>query len=399
MIVQRADGVRCEPEADVDLSWSQQNQAMRSELRAWMERNLADWRDEIGVELSGDTREGFEQQLRWERRLHEARWSAVSWPREYGGRDGTLWDWLIFEEEYWRAGAPQRVVQNGLQILAPSIFEHGSPDQKRLLLPRIAAARDLWCQGWSEPDAGSDLAAVSSSARRVAGGWVLDGQKTWTTRGAFCSHLFGLFRSEPGSSRHRGLTYLLVPLDLDGITVRGFGRLDGDEGFAEVFFDEVLLADDAVAGGVVLGDVGAGWQVAVSATSTERGLLRSPGRFQAVCAELIQLSSRCAVSPEMRQRLAEAWMRADAYRLQTLQTITTLTSGGEIGSQASLAKLWWSELDIELHEIALDLLGPQAEVQSAWSKGHQFALAGPIYAGTNEIQRNIIAERVLGLPR
>ena len=372
---------------------------MRSELRDWMQRNLAEWRHEIGTELSGDTREGFAQQLLWERRLHESGWSAVSWPKAYGGRDGTLWHWLIFEEEYWRAGAPQRVVQNGLQILAPSIFEHGSHDQKRSLLARIASAQDLWCQGWSEPDAGSDLASVSSSASRVGDGWVLNGQKTWTTRGAFCSHLFGLFRSDPESSRHRGLTYLLVPLDLEGIAVRGFGRLDGDEGFAEVFFDEAFLADDAVAGGVVLGEVGAGWQVAVSATSTERGLLRSPGRYQAACEELVRLCSQRGVGQPMRRRVAAVCMRVDAYRLQTLQTITTLTSGGEIGSEASLAKIWWSELDIELHEIALDLLGPEAETENAWSKGYQFSLAGPIYAGTNEIQRNIIAERVLGLPR
>ena len=383
----------------MDLNWSAAQEALRLELRGWLEHNLADWRAEIGTELSGDTREGFAQQLRWERRLHEAGWSAVSWPSAYGGRDGTLWDWLIFEEEYWRAGAPQRVTQNGIQILAPSVFEHGTQVQKDLLLPRIAAAEDLWCQGWSEPNAGSDLAGVSSRARRVDGGWVLDGQKTWTTRGAFCTHLFGLFRSDPDSERHRGLTYLLVPLDLDGITVRGFGRLDGDEGFAEVFFTDAFLPDDAVGGGVVLGGVGEGWSVAVSAASTERGLLRSPGRYQATVASLLALCSERGADPAMQRRVAAAWMRVDAYRLQTLQTVTALMDGRDLGSEASLAKIWWSELDIELHEIALDLLGPEAEVEGPWSKGHQFSLAGPIYAGTNEVQRNIVAERVLGLPR
>ena len=383
----------------MDLNWSAAQAETRLELRRWLDSNLAAWRAEIGTEHSGDTREGFEQQLLWEGRLYEAGWSAVSWPRAHGGRDGTLWDWLIFEEEYWSAGAPQRVTQNGIQILAPSIFEHGTQAQKDLLLPRIAAATDLWCQGWSEPNAGSDLAAVSSRARRTAGGWVLDGQKTWTTRGAFCTHLFGLFRSDPASQRHRGLTYLLVPLDLDGITVRGFGRLDGDEGFAEVFFTEAFLPDEAVGTDVVLGEVDQGWRVAVSAASTERGLLRSPGRYQATVASLLALGAERGADAAMRRRIAAAWMRADAYRLQTLQTVTALLDGRDIGSEASLAKVWWSELDIELHEIALDLLGPDAELAGSWSKGHQFSLAGPIYAGTNEVQRNIVAERVLGLPR
>ena len=383
----------------MELNWSAAQTGTRLELSQWLEQHLAAWRAEIGVELSGDTRDGFAQQLLWERRLHEAGWSAVSWPRAYGGRDGTLWDWLIFEEEYWRAGAPQRVTQNGIQILAPSIFEHGTQAQQDHLLPRIAAAQDLWCQGWSEPDAGSDLAGVSSRARRVGDGWVLDGQKTWTTRGAFCTHLFGLFRSDPGSARHRGLTYLLVPLDLEGITVRGFGRLDGDEGFAEVFFDGALLPDDAVGGGVVLGEVDRGWRVAMSAASTERGMLRSPGRYQATVSSLLELCSERGADAALRRRLAAAWMQVEAYRLQTLQTVTALLDGNDIGSQASLAKIWWSELDIELHEIALDLLDAQAELEGPWSKGHQFSLAGPIYAGTNEVQRNIVAERVLGLPR
>ena len=202
------------------------------------------------------------------------------------------------------------------------------------------------------------------------------------------------------------MTYLLVPLDLDGVTVRGFGRLDGDEGFAEVFFTEAFLPDEAVGTDVVLGEVDQGWRVAVSAASTERGLLRSPGRYQATVASLLALCAERGADTAMRRRIAAAWMRADAYRLQTLQTVTALLDGRYLGSEASLTKVWWSELDIELHEIALDLLGPDAELAGpdaelagSWSKGHQFSLAGPIYAGTNEVQRNIVAERVLGLPR
>ncbi len=386
----------------MDLAPSPAQQQLRAELRDWFQTNLTAWRDEIaqkgwGVEASGDTADGVQQQLLWEQRLHAAGWSVISWPTKYGGRDGDLWDWLIFEDEYWAAGAPQRVTQNGIQILAPSVFVHGTAEQQDHLLPRIASAQDLWCQGWSEPDAGSDLAGVSSRATRIDGGWLLQGQKTWTTRGQFCTHLFGLFRSDPDSSRHRGLTYLLVPLNIDGVTVRGFGRLDGDPGFAEVFFDDAFLADDAITGGVVLGEVDNGWDVAVSAASTERGLLRSPGRFMATANMLLQLCENADVS--YQQRAAQAWMKAEAYRLQTLQVLTTIQAGVDIGSIASLVKLYWSELDIELHELALDMLGSDAELENVWSKGYQFSLAGPIYAGTNEIQRNIVAERILGLPR
>ena len=185
----------------------------------------------------------------------------MSWPEAFGGREASLWEWLIFEEEYYRAGGPQRVTQNGIFLLAPAVFAFGSPEQKGRILSRMASAEDLWCQGWSEPGAGSDLAAVSARATKVDGGWVLSGQKTWTTRGAFCTHLFGLFRSDPASERHRGLTYLLVPLSTPGVTVHGFGRLDGDEGFAEVFFDDALLPDHSPFGSPVLGEIGGGWAV------------------------------------------------------------------------------------------------------------------------------------------
>ena len=384
----------------MDLTWSSDEEAFRAEARVWLERNLAEWRAEHGGEpASGDTREGFALHLAWERRLFADRWAVVSWPEEHGGRGASLWEWLLFEEEYYRAGAPPRVTQNGIFLLAPSVFEFGTPEQQAGILRRMAAGEDLWCQGWSEPNAGSDLASVTSKARRVDGGWVLDGQKTWTTRGAFCTHLFGLFRSDPESARHKGLTYLLVPLDTDGVTVRGFGRLDGDEGFAEVFFDEAFLADDAVPGGVVLGEPEGGWAVAMATAGSERGLtLRSPGRFLATAERLLALAEGRG-DAALRRRAATAWMHADAYQQHTLATVTKLATGAKPGAEASLTKLWWSELDVELHAIALDLLGPDAEVEGPWSKAWQFSLSGPIYAGTNEIQRNIAAERVLGLPR
>jgi alkylation response protein AidB-like acyl-CoA dehydrogenase len=389
----------------VKLEWSEAEEAFRAEARAWLEEHLAAWVEgQGGPEQihSGDTRPGFAQHLDWERDLFAGQWAAVSWPARYGGRDASLWEWLIFEEEYYRAGCPPRVTQNGIFLLGPTVFAFGNQTQQDHILPRMAAAEDLWCQGWSEPDAGSDLAGIRSRARRVDGGWVLDGQKTWTTRGAFCTHLFGLFRTDPEAERHRGLSYLLVPLDLPGVTVRGFGRLDGDEGFAEVFFEDAFLPDDALPGGPVLGEVGQGWSVAMATTGSERGLtLRSPGRFRATADRLVDLyrTRESAETGPLRDRVIDAWMRAEAYDLFTLDTVTRLAGGTAMGAESSINKIWWSDLDCDLHEVALELLGPDAELDGPWSKGWQFALSGPIYAGTNEIQRNIAAERLLGLPR
>jgi len=376
----------------VDVSTLEREAAFRAEAREFLQANVPK-----GLP-SGDTAAGFAAHVEWERLLFANRWSVVSWPVEYGGRGATLREWLIFEEEYYRAGGPQRVTQNGIFLLAPSVFEFGTPQQQQRILPRIAAAEDLWCQGWSEPGAGSDLAGIRSRAVRdeAAGGWRLSGQKTWTTRGAFCTHLFGLFRSDPAAERHRGLTYFLVPLDAPGVRVRGFPRLDGDEGFADVFFDDVFVPDDAV-----LGEVGQGWRVAMSTTGFERGLsLRSPGRFLAAADRLLDLARRSGVrTGQVVDALVDVWVGAQAYHEYTLEQVDRLSSGGTMGAESSLFKLFWSQLDIRLHEVALELLGSDAEIDGPWTRGFQFALAGPIYAGTNEIQRNIVAERLLGLPR
>src|SRR6202522_163738 len=387
----------------MDLRWSESEEAFRAEAREWLTAHVPD-----GLP-SGDTRDGFAAHLEWERALFAARWAVVSWPERYGGRDASMWQWLIFEEEYYRAGAPQRVTQNGIFLLAPTLFEFGTPEQQERYLPRMAAAQDLWCQGWSEPGAGSDLAAVRSSAVRTEGDWLLSGQKTWTTRGAFCTHLFGLFRTDPSAERHRGLTYFLVPLDTPGVTVRGFPRLDGDEGFAEVFFDDAFVPDSGVLGGV-----GEGWRVAMATTGSERGLtLRSPGRFLAAAERLVDLyRSRSAGGPAdgpAGGRVAQASVDAYAYQMFTLQQVTGIVDGTrpgapdlaspDLASRASLNKLFWSELDVRLHETAMDLLGPDGSAEGPWPKGFLFSLAGPIYAGTNEVQRNVVAERLLGLPR
>jgi alkylation response protein AidB-like acyl-CoA dehydrogenase len=382
----------------VDLTFTEEEEAFRAEARAWLEANVP------GPTLpSGDTREGFALHKEWERALFYARWSVVSWPREYGGRDATLMEWLIFEEEYYRVGAPQRVTQNGIFLLAPTLFELGTEEQQDRILPKMASAEETWCQGWSEPNAGSDLAGIASRAVRddVNGGWRLSGQKTWTTRGAFCDRLFGLFRSDPDAERHRGLTYFLVDLRANGVTVRPVERLDGDEGFAEVFLEDVFVPDRDV-----LGAVHEGWRVAMATTGSERGLtLRSPGRFMAAASRLADLYRAHAneADPAVRDAVVRAWIDADAYRWQTFWTVTRLMDGGRTGPEASLVKIFWSELDVRLHETALRLLGPRAELvdgdEAGWMKGFEFSLSGPIYAGTNEIQRNVVAERVLGLPR
>jgi alkylation response protein AidB-like acyl-CoA dehydrogenase len=379
----------------MDLTYSAAEQAFRAEARAWLEANVPS-----PALPSGDTAEGFALHRVWEKELFDAGWAVVSWPKKYGGRDASLMEWLIFEEEYYRACGPQRISQNGIFLLAPTIFEFGTDDQKDRILPRMAAAEDLWAQGWSEPNAGSDLAGIRSKAVRdeVSGGWRLSGQKTWTTRGAFCDWLFGLFRSDPDAPRHKGLTYFLVPLRAEGVTVRGVERLDGDEGFAEVFLDDVFVPDADVLGGV-----DQGWQVAMATTGSERGLtLRSPGRFLAAASRLIDEWRAHADRDDGRLRddVVQAWMDAQAYQLATLEIATRLADGDHVGAESSLTKVFWSEMDVRIHETALRLRGTDAETDlDGWLKGYQFSLAGPIYAGTNEIQRNVIAQRVLGLPR
>ncbi|NYI85520.1 alkylation response protein AidB-like acyl-CoA dehydrogenase [Saccharopolyspora hordei] len=368
----------------VDLDLSPADVAFRDEVREWLREHVP--REPLP---SLETEEGFAAHRRWEQELHEARLSVVSWPEEFGGRGASLLQWVLFEEEYYAAGAPGRVSQNGIFLLAPTLFEHGTPDQQQRYLPRMAAGTDIWAQAWSEPEAGSDLASIRSTARRVDGGWLLSGQKTWSSRAAFADRAFGLFRSDPEAQRHRGLTYFLFPLDAEGVTVRPIGRIDGKPAFAELFLDDVFVPDEDV-----LGEVGEGWRVAMSTASNERGLtLRSPGRFLATAQRLTELPG--ALDDD---RVVDAWIAAQAYRLATFETVTRVTEGGSLGAEASLNKLFWSELDVAMHETAWDLLGPDAEV-SSWVEGYLFSLAGPIYAGTNEIQRNVAAERLLGLPR
>jgi len=385
----------------VEITYTPEQQAFRAEARAWLETHVP--REPL---RSMDTAAGFEEHRRWERTLNDGRWAMVPWPVEYGGRGANLIEWLIFEEEYWRAGAPGRVNQNGIFLLGPTLMEHGTPEQKARFLPRMAAGDDIWAQGWSEPNAGSDMAAIRATARREGDHYVLNGQKTWCSRAAFGDWLFGIFRTDPNSQRHIGLTFILLPLRSEGVHVRPIAQLDGETGFAEVFFEDahVPVANR-------LGEEGDGWKIAMATAGFERGLmLRSPARFQSTAHKLVRLykNNRNAADPGVRDAVVRGWMEAEAYCLNTYRTASRLIAGGSIGAEASLNKIFWSEMDLNMHEAGLTLLGPRAELMENapaagdvgnWLDGFLFALAGPIYAGTNEIQRNVIAERLLGLPR
>lgn len=383
----------------MDLTYTREQQAFRQEVREWLRTHVP--REPL---RSYDTREGFEQHRAWEAELAAVGFSAVTWPRELGGRGCSLIEWLIFEEEYWAVDAPLRVNQNGILLLGSTLMEFGTPAQKARFLPRLARCDDMWAQGWSEPNAGSDMAAISSRARLDGDAYVLNGQKTWSTRAIFANWMFGLFRSDPDSSRHHGLTYLLVPLDAKGITIRPIMALNGEQAFAEVYFDDVRVpAANRV------GEEGQGWSVAMATAGFERGLLlRSPARYQRSAQRLVQLYRRHRAEadrdPALREAVVRAWMGAEAYALSSYYTVGRLQKGASIGAEASANKVFWSELDLDLHETAMRILGARAELIDDpevhdWLEGFLFAQAGPIYAGSNEIQRNILAERVLGLPK
>ncbi|MFJ3258432.1 acyl-CoA dehydrogenase family protein [Streptomyces sp. NPDC086771] len=388
----------------MDLDLDAADEAFRTEARDWLAAHVP------AVPLpSLETADGFAAHREWEATLAADRWSVVSWPEEFGGRGGSLLRWLVFEEEYYGAGAPGRVSQNGINLLAPTLFEHGTAEQLARILPATARGEVIWAQAWSEPEAGSDLASLKSTAVRTEGGWLLSGQKTWSSRAAFADRAFGLFRSDPEADKpHRGLTYLMFPLDAEGVTVRPIGRLDGKPAFAELFLDGVFVPDEDV-----IGEPGQGWRVAMSTAGNERGLtLRSPGRFTAAADRLAALwrAHGDPADTALRDRVADAVIGARAYRLFSYAGASRVLydEAGPAGAAASLNKIYWSELDIALHETALDLLGPYGELADhadespaagGWAEGYTFALAGPVYAGTNEIQRDIVAERLLGLPK
>ncbi|MFD9268937.1 acyl-CoA dehydrogenase family protein [Streptomyces goshikiensis] len=378
----------------MDLTQSAEVAAFRAEARAWLRSHVP-----AAPLPSLETEAGFAAHREWEALLYADRWSAVSWPEEYGGRGADIERWLAFEEEYWAAGAPGRVSQNGISLLAPTLFDHATPEQRARVLPPMASGEVIWAQAWSEPEAGSDLASLTSRAVRAEGGWLLSGHKTWSSRAAFADRAFGIFRTDPAAAKaHHGLTYLMFDLRAPGVTVRPIGRLDGKPAFAELFLEGVFVPDEDV-----IGEPGQGWRIAMSTTGNERGLtLRSPGRFLAAADRLVSLWREAGdpADTALRDRVADAVVGARAYQLFTWANASRFAAGEAIGAESSLNKVFWSRYDIALHETALDLLGADAELaRGAWAEPWVFSLAGPIYAGTNEIQRDIIAERLLGLPK
>jgi alkylation response protein AidB-like acyl-CoA dehydrogenase len=378
----------------MDLRFTPEQDAFRAQVREWLGENIPD-----PMLPSMDTADGFEAHRKWERTLFDGGWGVVSWPVEYGGRGLGLVEWLIFEEEYYAANAPGRVNQNGLFLLGPTLMDHGTPEQKSRFLPAMARGDEVWCQGWSEPNAGSDMANIRTKATLDGDEWVIEGQKTWCSRGVWADWMFGLFRSEPGSERHHGLTMILLPMGSSGVDARPIAQMDGETGFAEVFFDEARVP---VAN--TLGEPGQGWNVAMTTAGFERGLLlRPPGRFLATAHRLQRLFKAAGEPLAYREAVARAQIAARQYRLYVWWTASRVARGEKIGPESSVNKLAWSQMDMRMHSTAVDLMGlagitDEGEAQR-WIDGYYFSLAGPIYAGTNEIQRNIIGERVLGLPR
>ena len=387
----------------MDLSYTPEQEAFRAEVREWLAEHVP-----AKPLASFDTEAGFAAHREWERTLAAGNWGMVTWPEAFGGRGCDLIQWLIFEEEYYRAGAPGRVNQNGIFLLGPTLMEYGSEEQKARFLPAMASGEEIWAQGWSEPNAGSDMAAIRCRADRDGDAYVINGQKIWSTRAVYADWVFGLFRTDPDSERHHGLSKILVPLDAEGITVRPIEQLNGLPGFAEIFFDDVRVPAFNL-----LGEEGAGWQIAMATAGFERGLmLRSPARFQQATRRLVSLyreHSTDILDPSVEDDVVRCYMDAEAYALSTYQTASRLVKGGSIGPEASCNKIFWSELDLRIHDTAMRILGPRGEIEpetpaladelGTWLDGFLFAQSGPIYAGTNEIQRNIIAERVLGMPR
>jgi alkylation response protein AidB-like acyl-CoA dehydrogenase len=385
----------------MDLAYTPQQHAFRAEVRAWLDAHVP----AKPLEHFDASRDGFEAHRAWERTLKSGDWGMVTWPREYGGRGLDLIQWLIFEEEYYRSGAPGRVNQNGIFLLGPTLIEFGTPEQKSRFLPAMASGDEIWAQAWSEPQAGSDLAGVRATAVREGDEYVLNGHKIWSSRAVFADWAFGLFR-EPGTERHKGLSLIFFPLDAPGVSVNAIQKINGHVGFAEIFLEDVRVPAFNR-----LGDEGQGWHICMATAGFERGLmLRSPARYQVAAAKLAKLYKRHQnrVDAALEKDVVRAFMNAQAYALSIYSTASRLMAGAKIGPEASTNKIFWSELDIHLHQTALAILGPHAEVLphapdagdvGDWLDDYIFALAGPIYAGSNEIQRNIIAERMLGLPR
>ena len=376
----------------------------RARIRQWLEDNLTgEFAALRGQGGPGREHEHFEQRLAWNRHLAAAGWTCLSWPAEYGGRDATLAQQVIFHEEYARSGAPARVGHMGEELLGPTLLAFGTAGQKERFLRPIAEVGELWCQGYSEPGAGSDLAALTTSARPDGDEWVITGQKVWTSLAREADWCFLLARTDPGSRRSAGLTYLLVPMRQPGITIRPITQLTGTSEFNEVFFDGARTA-----AGMVVGEAGDGWRVAMATLAIERGVstLGQQVGYERELNALIAAARQtgAASDPLLRDRLARAWIGLQVMREQVLAMLSGETDPAAGG--ASAVKLIWSRWHRDLGELAMDILGPASMLAQGppydlddWQRLYLFSRADTIYGGSAEIQRGIIADRALGLPR
>ncbi|GEB52765.1 MULTISPECIES: acyl-CoA dehydrogenase family protein [Streptomyces] len=377
----------------------------RTEIRDWLRTQLtgpfADLRGRGGP---GREHEAFAERLAWERHMAAAGWTCVGWPKEHGGRGASLEEQVAFHEEYALADGPARVNHLGEQLLGPTLIAHGTPAQRERFLPRIVAVDELWCQGYSEPDAGSDLANVRTRAERDGDDWVVNGQKIWTSLAHESDWCFVLARTEPGSTRHRGLSYLLVPLDQPGVEIRPITQLTGTHEFNEVFFTDARtpLAH-------TVGAPGEGWRIAMATLGFERGVstLGQQVGFRRELESLIELArtNGAARDPLLRDRLARAWTGLETIRFNALRMLDGVAAGAP-GPEASIGKIFWATWHRELGELAMEVCGADGMLTAgapyeldAWQRLYLFSRSDTLYAGSNEIQRNIIAERVLGLPK
>ncbi|WP_370942844.1 acyl-CoA dehydrogenase family protein [Amycolatopsis sp. cg5] len=366
----------------------------RDEVRAWLEANLrGEFAALKGLGGPGRDHEAYEERVAWERHLAAAGWTCLGWPVEHGGRGATLDEQVIFHEEYARADAPATVGHIGQHLLGPTLMEFGTPEQQRRFLPRVRSVEELWCQGYSEPGAGSDLAAVSTTATLENGEWVLHGQKVWTSLAHLADWCFVLARTEPGSKRHKGLSYLLVPMRQPGVDVRPIRQLTGTSEFNEVFFDGARTAAD-----LVVGEPGDGWRVAMGTLAFERGVA-TLGQQVGFRRELRALQDLADPGdPIIAERLQRAWVGLEVMRAHAIRTLGDTSPG-----VAEVSKLVWSNWHRSLGELAMMIRGERGMLAEdgldQWQRLFLFSRADTIYGGSNEIQRNVIAERVLGLPR
>jgi alkylation response protein AidB-like acyl-CoA dehydrogenase len=375
----------------------------RAEVRDWLAENLVgDFAALKGLGGPGREHEAFEERRAWNQQLAKAGLTCLGWPIEHGGRGLSVAHRVAFYEEYAIANAPAKINHLGEELLGPTLIAYGTAEQQRRFLPRILDVTELWSQGYSEPGAGSDLANVATTAVRDGDQWVINGQKVWTSLAHWAQWCFVLARTEKGSKRHAGLSYLLVPLDQPGVDVRPIVQLTGDSEFNEVFFDDARTEAD-----LVVGTPGDGWRVAMGTLTFERGVstLGQQIVYARELSAVVDLAKHtgAADDPLIRERLTRSWAGLRAMRSYALATMD-VEGGGQAAGKDNVSKLLWANWHRDLGEIAMDVCGKAGLVLDGgdfdeWQRLYLFTRADTIYGGSNEIQRNIIAERVLGLPR